>query len=111
MLSIGKLAHLAQLQEPSPENISESVLDGEQTMRSYCFLPKLRSIPAAFHDGLDFISVHEALIDELRSALVSVRVRQPVEMQVDTIVKAKASELSDRKALQSVSGLASQPPL
>ncbi|KAH9981165.1 Non-repetitive/WGA-negative nucleoporin C-terminal-domain-containing protein [Lactifluus volemus] len=50
MLSIGKLTHLAQMQEDTA--VDESMLD-------------------AFHDGLDFVSVHEALTEELRSALAS----------------------------------------
>lgn len=85
MLSIGKLSHLAQLHaSTAPHSIDQSVVD-------------------AFHDGLDFVSVHETLIDDLKSALASVRSRQSLEMQVDTIVKTKASTLEDRKALQNVS--------
>ncbi|KAI0957243.1 hypothetical protein AcW1_005700 [Taiwanofungus camphoratus] len=82
MLSIGKLSHLAQLHE-NDVSINQNVLD-------------------AFHDGLDFVSVHETLIDDLKSALVSVRARQSLEMQVETIAQSKASNLADRRALQNV---------
>ncbi|THG99186.1 hypothetical protein EW026_g3129 [Hermanssonia centrifuga] len=82
MLSIGKLSYLAEVQE-TESAVDENVLD-------------------AFHDGLDFVSVHERLIDELRTALASVRIRQSIDMQVDTITKTKASRLSDRRALYAV---------
>lgn len=57
----------------------------------------------AFHDGLDFVSVHEALVAELKTALATVRARQSIDQQVDTIARAKASRISDRRALFSVS--------
>lgn len=61
-------------------------------------------IPAAFHDGLDFVSVHETLIEDLKSALASVRARQSLEMQVETIAQQKAANLSaNRKAFYNVS--------
>ncbi|EIW51716.1 uncharacterized protein TRAVEDRAFT_136690 [Trametes versicolor FP-101664 SS1] len=82
MLSMGKLSHLAQLHEGT-KAINQDVLD-------------------AFHDGLDFVSVHETLIDDLKSALASVRSRQSLEMQVETITQKKASNLSNRKALYNV---------
>ncbi|EMD38365.1 hypothetical protein CERSUDRAFT_113529 [Gelatoporia subvermispora B] len=82
MLSIGKLSHLAQLQENS-EDINQSTLD-------------------AFHDGLDFISVHEALIQNLKTALISIRARQSLEKQVDTIGTRKASKLAGYPGLQHV---------
>ncbi|KAK2466879.1 hypothetical protein APHAL10511_001137 [Amanita phalloides] len=50
----------------------------------------------AFHDGLDFVSVHETLIQALKAALESVRGRRSLENQVETIVKVKAASLSDR---------------
>lgn len=56
-----------------------------------------------FHDELDFVSVHEALLQEFKSALESIRGRQSLESQIDIIVKAKASNLVERKALQQVS--------
>ncbi|TFY77168.1 hypothetical protein EWM64_g6840, partial [Hericium alpestre] len=79
MLSIGKLSHLAHLQENEGAE-DESLLD-------------------AFHDGLDFVSVHETLVDQLKSALASIRVKQSLDAQVDTIFKAKASRLADRPSL------------
>ena len=56
----------------------------------------------AFHDDLDFVSVHEALLQEFRSALEGIRGRQPLDTQIDTIVRVKASGLVDRKALTHV---------
>ncbi|TCD68905.1 hypothetical protein EIP91_009455 [Steccherinum ochraceum] len=81
MLSIGKLSHLAQMQEEHPHSIDERVLD-------------------AFHDGLDFVSVHENLLEDLKTALANIRAKQSLEAQVDTITKTKASRLSERRALQ-----------
>ncbi|KAI0636924.1 Non-repetitive/WGA-negative nucleoporin C-terminal-domain-containing protein [Trametes polyzona] len=82
MLSIGKLSHLAQLHEGT-KAINQDVLD-------------------AFHDGLDFVSVHETLIEDLKSALASVRSRQSLEMQVETITQKRAGNLSNRKGLYNV---------
>ncbi|CCM02415.1 uncharacterized protein FIBRA_04513 [Fibroporia radiculosa] len=85
MLSIGKLAHLAQLHEVQEVQnpISQKTLD-------------------SFHDGLDFVSVHETILDDLKSALVNVRGKQSLEAQVDVIARAKASQLSDRRILQQI---------
>ncbi|KAH9946079.1 uncharacterized protein BXZ73DRAFT_86275 [Epithele typhae] len=82
MLSIGKLAHLAQLHEGQP-TVSQETLD-------------------EFHDGLDFVSVHETLITDLKSALVNIRGRQSLEQQIESIAKEKASNLSTRKAFYNV---------
>jgi len=49
------------------------------------------------HDGLDFVSVHEALTAELKSALVSVRSKQSLDRQVETILRQKASTIMDKK--------------
>lgn len=57
----------------------------------------------AFHDDLDFVSVHETLLQEFKSALEAVRGRQSLESQIDIILKAKASTLSEKKALAHVS--------
>jgi hypothetical protein len=57
----------------------------------------------AFHDGLDFVSVHETLTEELKSALASVRDRQSLDRQVETILQQKASAIVDRKVLPLVS--------
>jgi nuclear pore complex protein Nup133 len=51
---------------------------------------------------LDFVSVHEALLEEFRSALSGIRGKQSLEKQIDMIVKAKASSLSEKKALANV---------
>ena len=58
----------------------------------------------AFHDGLDFVSVHETLIEDLKSVLATVRARQSLEMQVETIAQNKAGNLNaNRKAFYNVS--------
>lgn len=57
----------------------------------------------AFHDGLDFVSVHEALTEELKSALASVRDRQSLDRQVETILQQNASAIADKKVLPLVS--------
>ncbi|KAF5381087.1 hypothetical protein D9615_003993 [Tricholomella constricta] len=82
MLSIGKLSHLASLHETSI-TVDSSVLD-------------------AFHDDLDFVSVHEALLQEFKSALEAVRGRQSLDNQIDIIVKATASKLYEKRALAHV---------
>lgn len=57
----------------------------------------------AFHDGLDFVSVHETLTEELKSALASVRDRQSLDRQVETILQHKASAIANKKVLPLVS--------
>lgn len=52
---------------------------------------------SAFHDGLDFVSVHESLVEELKSALVSVRGKQSLDRQVESILHQKASAIIDKK--------------
>lgn len=47
----------------------------------------------AFHNGLNFVSVHEGLVEEFRSVLVTSRTRQSLESQVDAIIKAKGRKL------------------
>ncbi|KAI9509614.1 Non-repetitive/WGA-negative nucleoporin C-terminal-domain-containing protein [Russula earlei] len=76
MLSIGKLAHLAEMQENAA--MDESTLD-------------------AFHDGLDFVSVHEAVTEELKSSQLSVRGKQSLDRQVENILQQKASAITDNK--------------
>ncbi|KAG5342787.1 hypothetical protein C0989_008737 [Termitomyces sp. Mn162] len=83
MLSIGKLAHLAQLHESNTGAADSSLLD-------------------AFHDDLDFVSVHEALLQEFRSALDAIRGRQTLDSQIDTIVKATATGLQEKPALKDI---------
>lgn len=79
MLSIGKLSHLAHLQE-------SGIKDEENILES-------------FHDGLDFVSVHEALVAELKEALSPVRGKQSIDVQAETILKAKASKLGNKRSL------------
>jgi nuclear pore complex protein Nup133 len=57
----------------------------------------------AFHDGLDFVSVHEGLLDEIRSVLVQARSRQSIDGQLDTIVKAKGEKIMGKQAFLHVS--------
>ncbi|KAG6898380.1 hypothetical protein C0992_009055 [Termitomyces sp. T32_za158] len=83
MLSIGKLAHLAQLHETNTSADDNRVLD-------------------AYHDDLDFVSVHEALLQEFKSALDAIRGRQTLDNQIETIVKATATGLQEKPALRSV---------
>jgi len=77
MLSIGKLSLLAQTQETNVTD--DTTFD-------------------AFHNELDVVSVHEGLVQELRSVLVTVRTRQSIDGQVDTIFNAKGSSLAGRTA-------------
>ncbi|KAF9227508.1 hypothetical protein BS17DRAFT_746046 [Gyrodon lividus] len=85
-LSLGKLAHLAHLQEGG--SIDEVTLDVSTI---------------AFHDGLDFIAVQEKLLADFQSALGSIRgkQKQSLDAQVDAILRAKAKKLkeSERKGL------------
>lgn len=79
MLSLGKLAHLAQVYDKGAP-------------------PSERKL-GRFHDELDFVSVHEALLEDLKSALAAVRGRHSLESQVDIIVKGKVTGLAGRKGM------------
>ncbi|KAI6045772.1 hypothetical protein EDC04DRAFT_3031700 [Pisolithus marmoratus] len=85
MLSLGKLAQLAHLQEGG-------ALDG--------------ALLEAFHDGLDFIAVQEKLFKDFQTGLASLRGKQKQnqDAQVEAIVRAKASKLkeSERKGFISI---------
>ncbi|KAG2357680.1 hypothetical protein BDR07DRAFT_1490402 [Suillus spraguei] len=74
ILSVGKLAHLAQMQEGG--DADEAMLD-------------------AFHDGLDFISVQEKMLREYREAASSLRgkQKQSLDAQVDAVIRAKGTRL------------------
>jgi nuclear pore complex protein Nup133 len=74
MLSVGKLAHLAQMQEGG--DADEAVLD-------------------AFHDSLDFISVQEIMLQEFREAASSLRgkQKQSLDAQVDAVIRTKGTRL------------------
>lgn len=56
----------------------------------------------AFHDRLNFVSVHRSLADELKSALPG-RGKQSLESQVEAITRAKATKLAQYSALPLVS--------
>lgn len=58
---------------------------------------------AAFHDGLDLVSVHEELMEEFKKVKTSSRAKQSIESQVEAIVKARAVGLFDRPAHAHVS--------
>ncbi|KAG9226276.1 hypothetical protein CCMSSC00406_0003155 [Pleurotus cornucopiae] len=78
LLSVGKLSELVHLQEQRL-SADTGLLD-------------------AFHDGLDFVSVHEALISEFKSVLPT-RGKQSLDSQVDTILQKKGRRLSSFPAL------------
>ena len=65
----------------------------------------LISFFVAFHDGLDFVSVHETVTEDLKKVLASVRQRQSLEMQVETVAQKKATNLGNRRAFYNVSTL------
>ncbi|KAJ7172457.1 methyltransferase type 11 [Mycena filopes] len=77
MLSIGKLADLAHVQETN-EIADDHVLDH-------------------FHNDLDFVSVHQRLLDEFKPVLDSLRARQSLDAQIDAIVKSEASRTAGSK--------------
>ncbi len=56
----------------------------------------------AFHDGLDFVSVHETIVEDMKNALAPVRQRQSLEMQVETVAQKKATNLGNRRAFYHV---------
>ena len=104
MLSIGKLSYLAQLHEEIPPAINEDVLNSKfPSSNNSVFLFFLQLYLVAFHDGLDFISVHETLIESLRSSLQDVRTKQSLEQQVDIILRKQAASLAGRRSFYTVS--------
>lgn len=52
----------------------------------------------AFHDELDFVSVHDSLLEEFRSVLISSRGRQSLESQIEAIVGSRGTDLVERTA-------------
>lgn len=64
-----------------------------------------------FHNDLDFVSVHQALLDEFKPVLDSLRSRRSLEAQIDAIVNSEATRLSDQKALTLVCTLDAFYPL
>ncbi|EJD02313.1 uncharacterized protein FOMMEDRAFT_124682 [Fomitiporia mediterranea MF3/22] len=75
MLSIGKLSQIAESEKSQTR--SDTILD-------------------AFHDGLDYVSVHDKLIEELRAPLAGSKQRQSLENQADAIMKAVAPALKPK---------------
>lgn len=57
------------------------------------------SCPIAFHDDLDFVSIHNELRAGFNNLLEHLRGRQSLETQTDAVVKAEAAGLADRPAL------------
>lgn len=57
----------------------------------------------AFHDELDFVGVHDGLVEEFRSVLITNRVRQSLESQIEAIVRSKGIYLVERTAFLRVS--------
>ena len=71
----------------------------------YSFAPLQHLIACllAFHDELDFVSVHKSLLKEFRSVLTSSRSRQSLESQIEAIVRSKGTEVVERTAFLHVS--------
>lgn len=57
---------------------------------------------SAFDVGLDYVSVHENVVDDLRKPLLGSRGRLSLENQVDAVVKARASRLKGYSAFLAV---------
>lgn len=54
-----------------------------------------------FHDQLDFVSVHEKLLDNLKSVL-NPKQKPSLDAQLDVIVHEKAGDLKNQKAFLTV---------
>ncbi|KAH7871806.1 uncharacterized protein C8R40DRAFT_532912 [Lentinula edodes] len=81
-LSIGKLANLAYLRK------TEGTADD--------------GLYDAFHDALDVVSVHKALLDEFTAVVANMRGRRSLDTQVDTLIQEKASLLSEKPELTNI---------
>jgi len=79
MLSLGKLAAVAQVHENGGE-ADQGLLDG-------------------FHDQLDFVSVHDSLLSDFKTALPSGRGKQSLDSQVDAIISVKAPSVKETRSL------------
>lgn len=97
--SIGKLSQLVHLQET--KNSVDVVLDGMWCYFTVIF-SSLINIHKAFDDGLDLVSVHESLLEDFRSCLSATRARQPLDGQIDAILKAKGSKVIGKVAFTHV---------
>ncbi|KAI5890655.1 uncharacterized protein SCHCODRAFT_02632498 [Schizophyllum commune H4-8] len=80
MLSIGKLAQLAVVQEQGKT------------------LPAAKDVLDTFHDELDFVSVHETIVADLQLALSTQRGRQSHDAQAEYILKTQAKRLNGTPA-------------
>jgi hypothetical protein len=81
-------------------NVAEdSILDGKP---SICHVLSSLMSPQAFHDGLDFVSVHESLLQDMRTCLVAARARQSLDAQLDTMLKAKGGRIVGKTAFTHV---------
>lgn len=56
----------------------------------------------AFHDALDVVGVHEALLEEFNAVVANIRGRRSLDAQVDTIIKEKASLMLEKRELTHV---------
>ncbi|KAJ3934928.1 MAG: hypothetical protein NXY57DRAFT_593318 [Lentinula lateritia] len=81
-LSIGKLANLAYLRKT----------EGTADVGLY----------DAFHDALDVVSVHKALLDEFTAVVANMRGRRSLDTQVDILIQEKASLLSEKPELTNI---------
>lgn len=92
MLSVGKLAHLAQMQEGG--DADEAVLDGASVRLLFVLICLTKCCPA-FHDSLDFVSVQERMLQDFREAASSLRgkQKQSLDAQTDAVIRAKGTRL------------------
>ncbi|KAJ3847514.1 hypothetical protein EV368DRAFT_76646 [Lentinula lateritia] len=81
-LSIGKLANLAYLRK------TEGTADD--------------GLYDAFHDALDVVSVHKALLDEFTAVVANMRGRRSLDTQVDILIQEKASLLTEMPELTNI---------
>lgn len=95
MLSLGKLAQFAHLQEGG--TLDEGLLDGMHVTSTRVLGCSCFRDWTGFHDGLDFVAVQEKLRKEFQNALTSLRgkQKQSQDAQVEMILSAKASRLNE----------------
>jgi nuclear pore complex protein Nup133 len=105
MLSIGKLCHLAQVHE-NEGALDQKTLDGTGPVLGHR-LAFLNAELEAFHYDLDFVSVHENIIAEMKLVLKNVRTKQSLDAQADGIAQKKATKLKAMPALFDVCGFLS----
>ena len=59
----------------------------------------------AFHDDLDFVSVHEGIVQDLKAIVQSNRGKHSLDSQVEAIYSAKGQKLIERPAFSRVSSV------